>query len=77
MRLKPEQLATSLQKILGAVYLISGDEPLQILELADLIRQAAKKAGFVQREIFSTDTGFEWSEITTAAQSLSIFALKH
>lgn len=76
MRLKPEQLTSSLQKNLGAVYLLSGDEPLQILELADSIRQAAKHAGFLQREIFSTDTGFEWSEITTAASSLSIFGDK-
>ncbi len=76
MRLKSEQLAASLQKSLGAVYLVSGDEPLQIVELSDAIRQAAKKAGFSQREIFSTDTGFEWSEITTAARSLSIFGDK-
>ncbi|MEI7796700.1 MAG: DNA polymerase III subunit delta [Methylococcaceae bacterium] len=73
MRLKPEQLASSLQKSLGAVYLLSGDEPLQLVELSDSIRQAAKKAGFSQREIFSTDTGFDWSEMTTAARSMSIF----
>ena len=76
MRLKPEQLTASLQKSLGAVYLISGDEPLQIVELSDLIRQAAKRAGFLEREIFSTDTGFEWSEITISSQSMSIFGDK-
>jgi DNA polymerase-3 subunit delta len=76
MRLKSEQLAGSLQKSLGAVYLISGDEPLQIVELSDAIRQAAKHAGFLEREIFSTDTGFEWSEITTSSQSMSIFGDK-
>ncbi len=76
MRLKPEHLATSLQKNLSAVYLFSGDEPLQIVELSDAVRHAAKQAGFSQREIFSTDTGFEWSEITTAASSLSIFGDK-
>lgn len=76
MRVKPEQLNTSLQKTLGAVYLISGDEPLQIVELSDSIRQAAKQAGFLEREIFSTDTGFEWSEITTSARSISIFGDK-
>jgi DNA polymerase-3 subunit delta len=76
MRLKPEQLVSSLQKNLGSVYLISGDEPLQIVELADSIRQATKQAGFLEREIFSTDTGFEWSEITTSSQSMSIFGDK-
>ena len=76
MRFKPEQLVSSLQKNLGSVYLISGDEPLQIVELADSIRQATKQAGFLEREIFSTDTGFEWSEITTSSQSMSIFGDK-
>lgn len=76
MRLKSEQLTGALQKNLGKVYLFHGDEPLQIGELADEVRHAAKHAGFLQREIFSSDTGFEWSEITTAAQSLSIFGDK-
>lgn len=76
MRLKPEQLLSSLQKNISAVYLLHGDEPLQIGEMSDLIRHSAKKAGFLEREIFSTDTGFEWSEITTAASSMSIFGDK-
>ena len=76
MRLKPEQLVGTLQKNLSAVYLLHGDEPLQIGEMSDLIRQCAKKAGFLERDIFSTDTGFEWSEITTAASSISIFGDK-
>lgn len=76
MRLKPEQLAGSLQKSLAAVYLLHGDEPLQIGEMSDLIRHNSKHAGFLEREIFSTDTGFEWSEITTAASSISIFGDK-
>lgn len=76
MRLKPEQLANSLQKSLAAVYLFHGDEPLQISEMSDLIRHSARQAGFSEREIFSTDTGFEWSDITTAAASISIFGDK-
>jgi DNA polymerase-3 subunit delta len=76
MRLKSEQLTSALQKSLSKVYLFHGDEPLQIGELADEVRQAAKCAGFLQREIFSSDTGFEWSEITTASQSMSIFGDK-
>lgn len=76
MRLKAEQLAAALHKNLSAVYLIHGDEPLQGIELSDAIRQAAKLAGFVDREIFSTDIGFEWSEITTSAMSMSLFGDK-
>jgi DNA polymerase-3 subunit delta len=76
MRLKPEQLAGALQKNLASVYLLSGDEPLQIGELSDAIRQAAKNAVFSERDIFSTDSGFDWSDISNAASSLSIFGDK-
>ena len=73
MRLKPEQLAGALQKGLAPVYLVSGDEPLQIGELSDAIRNAAKRAGFLERDIFSAESHFNWSDINYAAASLSIF----
>ncbi|MFW5444190.1 MAG: DNA polymerase III subunit delta [Methylococcaceae bacterium] len=75
MRLKPEQLESSL-KNLAAVYLISGDEVLQAGEVADSIRKAAKNAGYTTREVLSVETGFEWSELSFAADSMSIFADK-
>lgn len=58
------------------VYFITGDEPLQLGELADAIRQAARNSGFENREIISVDTGFEWSRFTFSADSFSIFADK-
>ncbi|MCF6250532.1 MAG: DNA polymerase III subunit delta [Methylococcaceae bacterium] len=75
MRLKPEQLETSLKKM-AAVYLISGDEALQSGEAADAIRKAAKNAGYITREVLSVETGFEWNELSVAANSMSIFADK-
>lgn len=75
MRLKSEQLDGALKK-LAAVYLVSGDEPLQLGESADAIRKAAKDAGYNTREVFSVETGFEWNELLVAADSLSIFADK-
>lgn len=76
MRLKPDQLNAALQKKLAPVYFISGDEPLQLGEMADAIRKAARKAGFETREVFSVETGFEWKELTVSAGSLSIFSDK-
>ena len=58
------------------MYLLSGDEPQQMGELSDAIRQAAKQNGFSQREIFSTESSFSWSDISNAAASLSIFGDK-
>ena len=76
MRLKPEQLGAELQKGLAPVYFISGDEPLQLGELADAIREAARLAGFSTREVFSVETGFEWNDLTVAVDSYSIFSDK-
>ena len=76
MRIKPEQLSAVLQKGLKPVYFITGDEPLQLGEMADAVRKAAKKAGFENREIISAETGFEWNQLAFSAESLSIFADK-
>lgn len=65
-----------LQQGLAPVYLISGDEPLQLGEVVDAVRGAAKKAGFEAREIFSEDTGIDWNSLTVSAGSLSIFSDK-
>ncbi len=74
MRLKPEQLPTALKKSLAPVYLVFGDEPLQLGEAADAIRAAAKQAGFENREVLSVETGFSWVELAVCADSLSLFA---
>lgn len=77
MQLKPHQLASQLKKKLMPVYILTGDEPLQLGELADLIRTTARDAGFTHREVFSVDTpGFNWNQLIEASQSQSIFADK-
>jgi DNA polymerase-3 subunit delta len=76
MRLKPEQLDQHLKQNLAPVYLVGGDEPQQLGEACDAVRAAARKAGYETREIFSADTGFEWSYLTVCAGTLSIFSDK-
>jgi len=76
MRLKPEQIAAALQKGLAPVYFISGDEPLQLGEMADAVRAAARKEGYDSREVLVADSSFSWNELTESAGSLSIFADK-
>lgn len=76
MRLKLDQLGAALQKTLAPVYLVSGDEPLQVGEAADDIRLAAKQAGYTTREVIAIDNGSEWHRLTAEAESLSIFSEK-
>lgn len=65
-----------MSKKLAPVYLVSGDEPQQIAEATDAIRKAAQQAGYLEREIFSQDTGFVWNELPAAAYAMSLFADK-
>jgi DNA polymerase-3 subunit delta len=76
MRLRSEQLTNHLQQQLAPVYLLSGDEPLQMLEAGDAIRHAARQQGYTEREILDQGSGFDWSSLNTAAESLSLFGEK-
>lgn len=76
MRLKPEQLTDSLQRRLAAIYLICGDEPLQLHESSMAIRAAALRAGYSVRENYTVEAGFDWSTLRYAAASLSLFGDK-
>ena len=76
MRLKPDQLSGALKKSLSPVYFVSGDEPLQLGEAADLVRSAARLAGYSAREIISIDQGNEWPLLSVEADSFSIFTEK-
>ena len=76
MRLKPDELQSRLTKGLAPVYLFTGDEPLQLLELENAVRQTARQQGFNSREVLTVETGFNWNDLTTTADSLSIFSDK-
>ncbi len=74
MKLRFEQLADHLQQGLRPVYLLSGDEPLQLGEAADAIRAAARAQGFAEREVMHVEAGFDWSSLAAASNTLSLFA---
>lgn len=74
MKLRPEQLAASLNKGPASIYVVSGDEPLLVEESAALIRTALREAGVGERQSFQTETGFKWAEWLAGFDSLSLFA---
>ncbi len=73
-KLRPEQLGAALAKGLAPIYLISGDEPLLVQEACDAIRAAARQAGFSERDLYHADAGFDWTQVLSAANSLSLFS---
>ena len=76
MRLKIEQLDKHLQGRLLPVYVLGGDEPLQIQEARDAIRAAAARQGFDERVVLNVETGFDWGALRAHADSLSLFGDK-
>ncbi|HEX7029840.1 MAG TPA: DNA polymerase III subunit delta [Gammaproteobacteria bacterium] len=77
MKLYPDKLAAHLARgPLAPVWLIAGDEPLQVGEAADAVRAAARREGYASREVFFVERGFDWQSLRAAGESLSLFAEK-
>ncbi|RMG28340.1 MAG: DNA polymerase III subunit delta [Gammaproteobacteria bacterium] len=76
MQLRPEQLAEHLARDLRPVYLVHGDEPLQVQEVCDAIRAAARERGFASRQVFDVERGFDWERLTEAGAALSLFSAR-
>ena len=74
MKLRPEQLHQHLRNGLSPVYLVTGDEPLQLLEAADDIRRSAREHGYSERQVMEAGTGFDWNSLGQEADALSLFA---
>lgn len=75
-KLRIDQLPRHLQQDLSNTYLVSGDETLLVEESCDAIRHKAHKDGFVERERYYVDKQFDWSQLLSAASSLSLFSEK-
>lgn len=76
MRLRIDQLGKHLEGPLASLYVLGGDEPLQIQEARDAIRAAAGKQGFNERVVLSAEAGFDWGTLRAHADSLSLFGDK-
>ncbi len=73
MRIKPEQLSQHLKKQPASLYTLFGNESLLILEAADLIRTHARQQGYTERELFTVDQHFDWSDLRNAGNNRSLF----
>jgi DNA polymerase-3 subunit delta len=74
MNIRPEQLESALAGPLSSVYLVSGDEPLQVMEATDLIRRVCRAQGYAEREIFDVDGNFDWQLFSEEAANMSLFS---
>lgn len=74
MRLAQAQLETHLTQELQAIYVLVGDEPLAQRECLDAIRAAARKQGFDERTSLAVERNFNWQQIQSFGQSISLFS---
>lgn len=74
MKIAARQLDAHLKKGVGALYAIHGAEALVALEAADRIREAARKSGCTEREIFFAEPGADWNRFGASGANLSLFA---
>ncbi len=74
MKLRFDQLEAHLQKGLQPIYLLSGDEPLQLMEAGDAIRRYARENDYGEREVIHVESGFDWNNLLAASGSMSLFA---
>lgn len=61
---------------LKPAYLVFGDEPLQIMESLDVIRQSLRDDGAAERIVIEVERGFDWDELSATLSGMSLFAEK-
>ncbi|HEX7324086.1 MAG TPA: DNA polymerase III subunit delta [Rhodanobacteraceae bacterium] len=59
---------------LAPVYLLGGEEPLQLQEAADAVRKRARELGYGEREVLDVEAHFDWDRLARSGASLSLFA---
>ncbi len=74
MRTTAEQFLERPPKSLSPLYVVYGAEPLAALEVADALREQCRAAGYIEREVFTAESGFDWSKLKSAGSELSLFA---
>lgn len=74
MKIRQDQLQSTLSKGLATCYLVAGDEPLLVMEACDEIRAAARAQGIEDRELFHAEAGFDWRQLQEEANAMSLFA---
>ena len=74
MKIASRQLDAALKKGVAALYAVHGAEALLALEAADRIRDAARKSGCTEREVFFAEPGADWSRFGASGANMSLFA---
>ena len=61
---------------LPAIFMVSGDEPLQMAEAADAMRSKARQHGVTERILLEVGPGFDWHRLIEESMNMSLFSSK-
>ncbi|SHI28004.1 DNA polymerase III subunit delta [Pollutimonas bauzanensis] len=67
------QLKKTAPPQLDSLYIVSGDEPLLVIETIDALRAGALRAGYGERISLIMDARSDWSAVIGATQNVSLF----
>ena len=73
MKIPASNFTRDIQQRIFPIYVLLGEEPLQLQEISDAIRHKARVEGYTDRELFHIDTSFDGSLLRTALFTLSLF----
>jgi len=76
MKCFPDRLEATLEKGLAPVFVVAGPELLLVEESCDAIRRSARQAQIAERVILDADARFQWNELSSAGESMSLFATR-
>lgn len=74
VNISPEHLNAALEKRLGALYVLVGDEALLLDEARQAVLSQARKFEVGERLRFEADARFDWHSLTHISANLSLFA---
>lgn len=77
MAITPNELPTALARAKGDLspfWLIHGEEPLLMLESADLIRHRARELAYDDRQVLELAGNSDWSQLMDSAAAVGMFA---
>jgi len=74
MQISPDQLSNHLKRGLAPIYFVYGEEILLVEESCRAIREAARAAGYTERQVLTVESGFDWNGLFASLQSMSLFS---
>jgi len=74
MAVNADQLPTLLSRSLEPVYLVAGEEALLVQECRDQIIEAARKRGYLERDVYQVEGKFDWNSIAADSAAPSLFS---